>query len=127
MLTGYFGNKSSLTQDAKDKVAEFRERKSRYLKEKWVKEAIDIVRKHILLQASMGETSYSFRLDEHISQLSPLSFQVEDLKAEYEIDRKDKDYILTEVVKHYSDEEMYPELYVKPSQTYIPMIQFQWE
>ena len=89
----------------------FEERKARYMK-KWVAQGISFVRTEILLEALLGEDHLNFYLeDSWICNLDPLKARLDSSNEKtYELTKTDKDYLMTEIKNHYSDEEQYPEL-----------------
>lgn len=113
----YNSEKVYLAQVAQEKMKEFETRKNRYKKE-WVDQLVEHSRKEILLKASLGEGSTTFYMEKVFHDLKPLLSTIEDKEEQYEISNEDKDYLMTEVIRHYSNEKEYPFLICRPQPTY---------
>jgi len=127
MLSIVYGTeKVTLAQEAQAKMKEFEKRKGRRKKE-WVEELIKLARTNILLKASLGETSTSFCIDQVIHEIKPITAYVDGKEETYELTHEDKDYLMTELIKHYSDEKEYPYLSCRPCIAYTNEIFFGWD
>ena len=122
----YNPEKVYLSQVAREKMKEFEMRKTRYKKE-WVDQLVDCARKEILLKSSLGEGSTTFYMEKAFYNLKPLVSTIEDKEEQYEISNEDKDYLMTEVVRHYSNEKEYPFLVCRPQPGYnTNALYFSW-
>ena len=127
MLSYVYGTeKPTLAQEARANTVAFEERKNRR-KSEWIEALIKKARAKILLKASLGESSTSFYLEEEIFSLKPIVAVVDGKEERYELTFEDKDYLMTEVVKHYSDEESYPYLRCHSEVSVTNAIFFGWE
>lgn len=111
---------------AKLEIKRFEERKSKCMK-KWVEKMVEIVKTYILLNASIGKDKFDFFLEEHLYDLEPIKKQIGTYEISYELTAQDKDYILTEIIKHYSDEEMYPKLICRAKLGPVCVVKFGWK
>lgn len=112
----YTSEKVSLVQEAQTKMKEFEIRKNRYKKD-WVDQLVKYVRTEILLKASLGERYTTFYMETVFHDLKPIVVAVDGKEETYEITNQDKDYLMTEIVRHYSDEKEYPLLTCRPAST----------
>jgi len=122
----YESGNLTLAQEAQAKMKEFEEKKTRRKKE-WVKELIKLARTDILLKASLGENNTVFCIGRAVHEIKPITVHLDGKKETYEIKREDKDYLMTEVIKHYSDEKEYPYLTCRPANGYTNEIFFGWD
>jgi len=117
--------KSDLVKEARERMVEFEKRKSNYLK-RTIQEFIGIIRENILIEASFSKDHWIFIIDAHQFRISDLTVECGMQSRCYELQEKDKDYIITEIVKHYSNPKDYEELKVKILESPIHSIKFDW-
>ena len=122
----YGAKNPSLAQEAKSKMKEFEERKMRRRKE-WIEELIGSARTEIMLRASLGESSTTFYLEKVFRDLKPIIVTINGKQETYELSYEDKDYLMTEIIRHYSNEEGYPYLSCRPANASTNVIFFGWQ
>ena len=115
----------TLVQKARKEMKKFEERRVRYMKT-WLEELIKIVEKQIFIEATFGESYLEFRLEEHMFGLTPLISPITGVERTYELTCADKDDLMTDIVKHYTDEKQYPELRCRPATGQTNTIIFNW-
>lgn len=125
-IVGLWSDELTLGEVAQNNVKAFKERKARYLS-KWSNALIKKVRTKILIESSLGDDNIVFYLDEHIFYLEPLKIVIDGIEKTYELSGPDKDYLMSEVIKHYVDEEKYPKLLCKTHVSRHNALLFSWD
>lgn len=112
MLNLWMTDSTSLGEKAKQLVVDFHKKKAKIMKE-WVKELIEVVKKEVLLDASLGETSTYFNIEQHIYDLKPLSIELGGISRAYIISTKDKSNLISQIYTVYSNKQSYPDIEVR--------------
>lgn len=112
MLNLWVSDSTSLGEKAKQLVIDFHKKKASFIKE-WVKELVEIVKKEILLGASLGETSTYFNIEQYIYDLKPFSVELGGISRSYTISTKDKNNLISQLNAIYSNKKSYPDIEVR--------------
>lgn len=125
MLSNLFFPKDNLVETARNRMNNFKKSRPKYIKRS-IDEFIEIIRSNIILEASLGESYYIFHMDAHLYEIDSFEVEYGGITKRYQLKGKDKDYIMTEIIKHYSDTSEYEGLKVLPENASCHMIKFDW-
>lgn len=105
----WWNGELSLNDQILRNLEKFSEKKSKYLDD-CIQELIKKTKSEILYQSGIGVMNFKMEFVPLEKALKPFVMGAEDRKHTYEITSKDRNYLVENVVNHFSNKEIYPNI-----------------